>query len=103
METSSEAETAIQSFLDKSHKIGTDPFAPKLVVIPEFTQERSWGWVIFYNSKEYLETKEAKDLVAGNAPYLVDRESGEMLMTGTSDPLETYIAEYEQQMGYADD
>ena len=102
METSSEAESAIQSLLDESYEIGTDPYAPKLVVVPEFTQERPWGWVVFYNSKEYLETKDPKDVVVGNAPFLVDRESGEMMITGTSDPLETYIAEYEQQKGYTD-
>ena len=40
-------------------------------------------------------TGEAKYAVAGNAPLIVNRNTGEVLPTGTARPVEQYIAEYE--------
>jgi hypothetical protein len=51
-----------------------------------------WGWVVFYSAS-------TGELVAGNAPYIVDKQSGEVLETGTAEPLEVYIRRIEKQRG----
>jgi hypothetical protein len=50
---------------------GFDPDV-NAVIVKEATQEVSWGWVIFYQSGKYLETKEIRHALAGNAPYIVN-------------------------------
>jgi immunity protein 35 of polymorphic toxin system len=67
-----------------------------LALQPDSTIERDFGWVFFYNSTKYLETKNFRDAVAGNAPLIVDRDDGSVHLTGTADPVETYIERYER-------
>jgi hypothetical protein len=69
-----------------------------LVVIDESTLERDWGWVFFYTSERYLKTGDISDAVAGNAPYIVNRHTGEVRVTGTAQPIEHYIDEYEREL-----
>lgn len=61
------------------------------------TLEKKFGWVFFYNSKEYIETRNFRSMLAGNAPFIVDRTSGEVHVTGTAKPIEDYITDYENQ------
>ena len=72
----------------------TDP-----VIVGEATQEYSWGWVVHYQSKKYLETNEIRHAFAGNAPYIVNKYSGEVYITGTARPVEEYVREYEKKIG----
>ena len=68
----------------------------KLVVLDEHTIERAWGWVFFYTSRLWNETGDFKYALAGNAPLLLERETGRLLVLGTALPVENYIAAYEQ-------
>src|SRR5512134_340535 len=65
--------------------------APKLVVIDEHTIERAWGWVFFYSAAN-------GEPMGGNAPYMVNRTSGELVETGTAEPIDAYIARYEKRL-----
>lgn len=47
-------------------------------------REESFGWVFFYDSKEFLETGDFSKAVAGNAPILIDKMTGELTVTGTA-------------------
>jgi len=67
----------------------------RLVLLLQHTIERPFGWVFFYTSRLYRETGEARYALAGNAPFIVNRRSGEVVITGTARPVEQYIAEYE--------
>jgi hypothetical protein len=67
-------------------------------IIDEHTIERDWGWVFFYNSERYIKTKDRKYALFGNAPYIVNRYTGELLTTGTSQPIEHYMAAYESEI-----
>jgi len=67
------------------------------VVMPEHTIEHAFGWVFFYNSRKFLETGDLQFALGGNAPLLVNRESGEVVPLGTARPTEHYIAEYEKR------
>ena len=61
------------------------------------TIERPFGWVFFFDSTLHAQTGEAKYAVAGNAPLIIDRNTGEVVPTGTARPVEQYIAEYEER------
>ncbi|MDA8021082.1 MAG: YrhB family protein [Thermoanaerobaculia bacterium] len=65
-----------------------------LAVLEDSTREYSFGWVFFYQSKAYMQTGELSDLLAGNAPIIVDRRDGSLVTTGTALPLETYLDRY---------
>lgn len=65
------------------------------VIMPEHTIEKDWGWVFFYQSKSYLETGNFEDMLAGNAPIIVNRKSAELTHTGTAFSIEHYLKEYE--------
>jgi hypothetical protein len=67
-----------------------------LVVIEEMTIEKDFGWVFFYNSKKYLETQSFSDMIVGNAPILISRKDGAMHETGTAEPVEYYVENFEK-------
>ena len=69
-----------------------------VAVLEEETIEHEWGWVFFYQSKEYIKTRDFRDALAGNAPYIVNRNNGQIKATGTAHPIEHYIQEYEQSL-----
>ena len=66
----------------------------QLVLLENETKEESFGWVFFYNSKEYIETGNLSFTLAGNAPFIIDKITGEIYITGTAHPLEYYTANY---------
>lgn len=57
-------------------------------------REESFGWIFFYDSKEFLETGDFSKAVAGNAPVIIDRTTGELTETGTAHSIEYYIEQY---------
>ena len=68
---------------------------PPVLIMPEATIEKDWGWVFFYDSKEYLEGRGDDGWLCGNAPYIVERSTGTVYETGTADPIEFYIDNFE--------
>lgn len=58
------------------------------------TQDESFGWVFFYQAKEYMETGVLSSMLAGNAPFVVNRETGQVDVLGTAHPADVYINEY---------
>lgn len=67
-------------------------------IIEDETLERAWGWVFFYQSKEYIQTGDLQYMLAGNAPYIVNRSSGKVTLTGTAYAIEEYIQAYEDTL-----
>ena len=61
----------------------------RLTIIRDSTLSKPYGWVFFYASR-YPDER-----IAGNAPIIVDRIDGEIRVTGTVQPLDTYIRQYE--------
>lgn len=57
-------------------------------------REESFGWVYFYQSKEFLETGSLGSMLAGNAPFIVNRKMGTIHVLGTVHPVDVYIKEY---------
>jgi hypothetical protein len=59
------------------------------------TIERGFGWVFFYDAEDFvLHANESARLV-GNAPIIINRETGNISATDTSLPIESYIEAYE--------
>jgi hypothetical protein len=61
-------------------------------------EEHELGWLIFYDSQPHHETGELQHAIAGNAPYLVSREDGSMVVTGTAPPFEDRLREAEREL-----
>lgn len=98
MLTKEQARALVVAEIERPPKYNYRGTPRDLVVVDEHTIERTWGWVFFYNSKRYLETREFRDALAGNAPYIVNRQTGDLRVTGTAHPIEHYIAEYERSL-----
>lgn len=67
-----------------------------LVLLEERTVEKAFGWVFFYDTKEFLRTGDDFVRAVGNAPFIVDRSSGKVAVAGTGRPIEDYLALYER-------
>ena len=67
-----------------------------LILVEGKTIEKPFGWVFFYNSKKFLETKDIMYAVLGNAPLIVARDDGSVHLTGTARTIDYYIQEYEK-------
>ncbi len=66
-----------------------------VVIIHQSTIKKPYGSIFFYTSKMYWETGAIKYAVAGNAPFLVENLTGNIIDFGTSQETEYYIDEYE--------
>lgn len=66
----------------------------ELVIVDKRTREEDFGWIFFYNTKQFVETGDMQWALGGNAPLIVDRELGEIHVTGTAHPLDHYIREF---------
>ena len=69
-----------------------------LVIVDENLIEKPFGWVFFYNSKKFIDSGEAKYMLMGNAPFIFNRFTGEVVVTGTAYPIEKYISLYEKNL-----
>jgi hypothetical protein len=66
-------------------------------IVRESTIAKPYGWIFFYQSKEFLDGT-APVALAGNAPIIVNRNTSELRVTGTARPLEHYLEEYEKAL-----
>jgi hypothetical protein len=67
-------------------------------IVREATIAKPYGWIFFYQSKEFLDNKNESAMLAGNAPIIVDRTTHELRVTGTARPLEEYLEAYERAL-----
>lgn len=56
----------------------------------------SEGCFFCFESKAFLETGDFSTQLAGNAPFIIDKDSGELHVFGTAFPLEKYLQDYEE-------
>ena len=70
----------------------------EIVIVAEATIERAFGWVFFYQTREFLSKGTTGAQLAGNAPLLVNRFSGEVVVAGTALPVNDYISRYEASL-----
>ena len=63
-----------------------------LVIVGEL--EFEFGWVFYFNTKEFVDTGDLDHALGGNAPLIFDRADGELYFAGTAHDLDSYIEEY---------
>lgn len=68
--------------------------SPECVLLRQETLDEAFGWVFFYQSREYVATGRSSAMLAGTAPLLVLRETGELRVLGTDLPVENYLVAY---------
>ncbi len=66
----------------------------KLQILPEFTEEHDFGWVFYYDTTKYIERGDSSECLVGNAPLIVNRESGQLIATGTARETSYYVNNY---------
>ncbi len=66
----------------------------ELVLLEDETLAEEFGWVFFYNTKKFQETGDFRDMVGGNAPIIIDKDTGELTEAGTAFDIDYYIEEY---------
>ena len=81
-----------QHLAGKSGAVKLEP-----VVNETITIERPFGWVFFYDSKLFLDTGDDDYALIGNSPIIVDRSDGSLHTTGSGQPIQSYIEEYERE------
>jgi hypothetical protein len=70
----------------------------KARIVREATIAKPYGWVFFYQSREFLDNGAQSAMLVGNAPIVVNRHTFELRVTGTARPLEHYLDEYEKSL-----
>ncbi|MET7667762.1 YrhB domain-containing protein [Micromonospora luteifusca] len=72
--------------------MSSEPDVPPLAIMG--VEEHPECWVFFYQTVRYIETGSIMDGVAGNAPILVERTTGQPHWTGTARSISYYLTEY---------
>jgi len=84
------AQAAAQAFVESLDTWFTDP-TDGPVVQWDATVELNFGWVVYWNSRRFLEAGDIRHALHGNTPLLVDRRDGMVHPIGTGTPLEQAI------------
>ncbi|MBI3714617.1 MAG: hypothetical protein HY255_01335 [Betaproteobacteria bacterium] len=66
----------------------------ELCLIHELREEFDCGWIFYYQSARYLESKDGRDMVGGNAPLFVARADGKLYTISYYRPVEESMAAY---------
>lgn len=95
--THEEARAAVYAYLAKL-QAGR---SYQLAVMEDRTRSEEFGWVFFYNTRQFVESGDVQWALGGNAPLIFDRRTGELHVTGTAHPIEHYIDEFRKRRGSA--
>ncbi|MBK5188865.1 MAG: hypothetical protein JJD97_11525 [Gemmatimonadaceae bacterium] len=71
---------------------GTD-----LVVREDRTLEKPFGWVVFWDSRTFVETGDPRLAAIGNGPLIIDRVDGSVHPTGSTRPIERFFDRYDRE------
>ena len=69
----------------------------ELALLEAETIAFKYGWVFFYQSKEFVLTGNMDFLVGGNAPIIVDKYNKAVYLTGTGNDISYYIQKYSDE------
>ena len=67
----------------------------ELIIVDSLDKE--YGWIFFYDSKRYWETKDFQYVIAGNAPIVVEKSDGSLHVLNTAQELDDMIGDYEKR------
>ncbi|CAM3193384.1 YrhB domain-containing protein [Vibrio neptunius] len=66
----------------------------KLKIQDHDTEQYDFGWVFYYNTEKYIETGDFREALGGNAPLIVNKDTGDIVITGTAEDIGFYIKNY---------
>jgi len=84
----------------KAIKIAIAKEGSDLAVNPDHAVEKSYGWVIFPNSREFIETGDQDEMLIGSGGVLVLKDSGKAIQFSSAFSVEKNLEIYES--GYLD-
>jgi len=64
-------------------------------VIEKYTKEYDTCFVFYYQSNDYIESHDIKDMLVGQGPVIVDKISGKIFETGSAYSTEHYVKAFE--------
>lgn len=67
-----------------------NPATGDVVINDEITERHEAGYVFFYNTREFWETRDPMKALAGNGPILV-KDSGEVVVLPTNRSIESSL------------
>ena len=59
--------------------------------------EKPYGWIFFYTSKKYWQTKDRKHAIAGNGPIIFDNRNETIHQLGTATSADEQIRNWEAE------
>jgi hypothetical protein len=74
---------------------GELPSGDEIIILDDATIECQRGWMFFYTSKRWEETKDIRYALGGNAPIIVEKSTGKLHVSGTAHPAQHYIQRFE--------
>lgn len=80
-----------------NEKYGQGPDA--LVLLREHTIEKPYGWILFFNTRVYVETGNELESLGGNGPIVFERNGGHIHQLGSARDPEQEIADFERAKG----
>jgi hypothetical protein len=48
----------------------------ELALLEDYTEEKAYGWIFYYQSARYVETHKILDGILGTPPFIVEKEAG---------------------------
>jgi immunity protein 35 of polymorphic toxin system len=91
---------------ERAFEIGREAIAKlkpgtEFLVLEEKVQDKDWGWVFFYGTRQFVETGDPRFVIAGTGPFVIERADGALQFLSTSVPPSRAIAEYERRRAEA--
>lgn len=68
--------------------ISDDEYDLQISQIKEFPN----GWIFFFQTREFIETRNPSAQLAGNGPFLIDKNSGEIRILSTLEDVDKQIS-----------
>jgi len=68
-----------------------------LIVVDSSTREKPYGWVFFYCTKLWWETRDIRYLLAGNGPIIFDARTQRIHQLGTATHPDVQIRDWEAE------
>jgi hypothetical protein len=67
-----------------------------LALLHERTVETEWGWVFYFNTRQFAESRDPLTLLPGCGPLVIEREDGAYTFLSTSMAPDQALAMYER-------
>ena len=83
----------MHSKLQKNYLSSFESELNKELLIEPHKKDYKFGWLFFYQTKKYISTGSISDMLIGNAPFIVEKSTGDIFILGTEKPIKKYIQE----------